>query len=97
MLVNEPAAISGGKPGYWLGLGLGLGLGSVGPNPNPSGGRPRYWLPAGRVDAGESLVEAARRECVEEAGVRVRPCGVLAFMATERYTVDGLEAPGVLG
>ena len=38
-----------------------------------------------------------RHECVEEAGVRVRPCGVLAFMATDRLMVDGLEAPGVLG
>ena len=39
-----------------------------------------------------------RYECVEEAGVRVRPCGVLAFVATERFTVDDahLEAPGVL-
>ncbi|KAL1528671.1 hypothetical protein AB1Y20_010007 [Prymnesium parvum] len=46
-----------------------------------SGGRPGYWLPAGRVDAGESLVAAARRECVEEAGVAVEPCGVLRLMA----------------
>merc|ERR1719223_979337 len=40
LLVNEPAGISRGKPGY--------------------------WLPAGRVDKGESLLEAARRECQEE-------------------------------
>ena len=35
------------------------------------GGRPAYWLPAGRVDAGESLAEAAAREALEEAGVAV--------------------------
>ena len=40
-------------------------------------GAPRYWLPAGRVDAGETLCQAARRECIEEAGVRVVPQAVL--------------------
>eukprot|EP00239_Pterosperma_sp_CCMP1384_P005134 CAMPEP_0197850314 /NCGR_PEP_ID=MMETSP1438-20131217/15004_1 /TAXON_ID=1461541 /ORGANISM="Pterosperma sp., Strain CCMP1384" /LENGTH=319 /DNA_ID=CAMNT_0043463423 /DNA_START=266 /DNA_END=1222 /DNA_ORIENTATION=- len=43
LLVNEPAAIAGGKP--------------------------KYWLPAGRVDAGEGFVQAAVRETLEEAGV----------------------------
>jgi ADP-ribose pyrophosphatase YjhB (NUDIX family) len=45
-----------------------------------SRGVPAYWLPAGRVDPGESFVEAAVRECEEEAGVRVEPTGVLRFM-----------------
>jgi 8-oxo-dGTP pyrophosphatase MutT (NUDIX family) len=45
-----------------------------------SRGVPAYWLPAGRVDPGESCVEAAVRECEEEAGVRVEPTGVLRFM-----------------
>ena len=44
------------------------------------GGAPAYWLPAGRLDAGESLAEAAQRECEEEAGVAVRPVGVLKLM-----------------
>jgi phosphatase NudJ len=54
LMVNEPAGISGGRPGY--------------------------WLPAGRVDKGERLVEACRREALEEAGVAVRVTGVLRFM-----------------
>jgi len=45
-----------------------------------SRGLPRYWLPAGRVDIGESIVEAARRETLEEGGVRVRIDGILRFM-----------------
>jgi len=64
LLVNEPAGISGGRPGY--------------------------WLPAGRVDVGESLEEAAVRECREEAGVESRVVGVLRFM------VDNMDAPRVM-
>jgi len=45
-----------------------------------SRGAPRYWLPAGRLDIGESLVDAARRETLEEGGVEVRIAGVLRFM-----------------
>ena len=41
---------------------------------------PGYWLPAGRVDAGEGLVDGARREALEEGGVAVRVTGVLRFM-----------------
>jgi 8-oxo-dGTP pyrophosphatase MutT (NUDIX family) len=40
-------------------------------------GRPGYWLPAGRVDDGESFVEAAVREAEEEAGVAVEVTGLL--------------------
>eukprot|EP00392_Amoebophrya_sp_AT5.2_P003350 g3355.t1 len=36
-----------------------------------------YWLPGGRVDAGESLESAAIRECEEEAGVAIELVGVL--------------------
>jgi len=61
LLVNEPAGISGGRPGY--------------------------WLPAGRVDSGESLVDACRREALEEAGVAVRVTGVLRFMVDCRGTL----------
>merc|ERR1712232_1169629 len=53
LLVNEPAGISGGRPGY--------------------------WLPAGRVDMGETLVECAVREAMEEAGVMVRAVVILRF------------------
>jgi len=45
-----------------------------------AGGRPNYWLPAGRVDAGESFVEAAERECIEEAGLEVEVKGLLKLM-----------------
>jgi len=45
-----------------------------------SGGKPRYWLPAGRVDAGESLVEGGVRECNEEAGVAATVIGLLRIM-----------------
>lgn len=64
LLVNEPAGISGGRPGY--------------------------WLPAGRVDVGESLVEAAERECLEEAGVACKVIGVVRFM------VDNMRRPRVM-
>mmetsp|Transcript_23732 Transcript_23732/g.55341 ORF Transcript_23732/g.55341 Transcript_23732/m.55341 type:complete len:389 (-) Transcript_23732:60-1226(-) len=48
------------------------------------GGKPLYWLPAGRVDRGESLAEAACRECLEEAGIAVRVVGVLHFLKGNR-------------
>eukprot|EP01062_Namystynia_karyoxenos_P068902 TRINITY_DN6405_c0_g1_i1.p1 TRINITY_DN6405_c0_g1~~TRINITY_DN6405_c0_g1_i1.p1 ORF type:complete len:443 (+),score=119.21 TRINITY_DN6405_c0_g1_i1:125-1330(+) len=41
------------------------------------GGRPTYWLPAGRVDIGESLLAAGERETLEEGGVQVRITGVI--------------------
>ena len=41
-------------------------------------GTPAFWLPAGRVDAGEGVVAAAEREAMEEAGVAVEVTGVLA-------------------
>jgi len=43
-------------------------------------GKPRYWLPAGRVDAGEGMIEAGKREALEEAGLDVEITGVLRFM-----------------
>ena len=42
--------------------------------------KPRYWLPAGRVDAGEGFIEAGVREALEEAGVQVEITGVVTFM-----------------
>ena len=37
----------------------------------------RWYLPAGRVEPGESFAEAAIRETAEEAGVVIRLCGLL--------------------
>lgn len=44
------------------------------------GGEPLYWLPAGRVDAGETFVEAGVRETLEEGGVACAVKGVLQFL-----------------
>jgi len=38
-----------------------------------------WYLPAGRAEAGESLADAAVRETLEEAGIRVRLTGILAI------------------
>jgi phosphatase NudJ len=38
-----------------------------------------WYLPAGRVEPGESLVEGARRETLEEADIPIRVTGVLRF------------------
>eukprot|EP00116_Pleurobrachia_bachei_P014377 sb/3474639/ len=35
-----------------------------------------WYLPAGRVEKGESLVEAVKREVEEEAGVQFEPTGI---------------------
>ena len=36
-----------------------------------------WWIPGGAVDAGESFIQAAHRECLEEAGIRITLKGVL--------------------
>jgi phosphatase NudJ len=38
-----------------------------------------WYLPAGRVEPGESLEAGARRETLEEAGIAIRVTGVLRF------------------
>ena len=44
---------------------------------------PAYWLPAGRLDRGEGFLDAARRETMEEGGVKVRVTGVLRFTLSQ--------------
>jgi len=41
-----------------------------------------WFLPAGRAEAGESLVAAAERETMEEAGIPIRVTGVLRLEHT---------------
>ncbi|CAG9335418.1 unnamed protein product [Blepharisma stoltei] len=36
-----------------------------------------WWLPAGLVDPGETFVDAAHRECLEESGIRIELKGIL--------------------
>ncbi|HEX8914398.1 MAG TPA: NUDIX domain-containing protein [Humisphaera sp.] len=44
----------------------------------------RWYVPAGRVEAGETLAAAAVRETLEEGGIRVRLTGVLRIEHTPR-------------
>lgn len=44
-----------------------------------------WYLPAGRVEQGESFVEAAHREVVEEAGVPVTLAGILGIEHTPTH------------
>lgn len=41
-----------------------------------------WYVPAGRVEPGETLVEAARRETLEETGVPVEPVGIVRIEHT---------------
>jgi 8-oxo-dGTP pyrophosphatase MutT (NUDIX family) len=52
-----------------------------------------YWLPAGRVDPGESLVAGGLREVLEEGGVQVRITAVLRFSLTNALRVIFLATP----
>jgi phosphatase NudJ len=38
-----------------------------------------WYFPAGRVEEGETLIEAAERETMEEAGIAVRVDGIVRF------------------
>lgn len=50
-----------------------------------------WYLPAGRVEAGETLMEAAVRETLEESGVPIRLTGVLRIEHTPSDTAARLR------
>ena len=52
----------------------------------------RWYLPSGRVERGESLVEAAERETLEESGVKVRLTGILRVEHSPRARSARLRA-----
>lgn len=57
-----------------------------------------YWVPvSGKVEPGESLSDAAARECVEEVGIAVRVGRELTRGETNdgRYTLVWMEARSV--
>lgn len=45
-----------------------------------------FWLPGGQLDPGESLIAAAERETLEEAGVNIIISGILAVEIQRRCT-----------
>ena len=58
----------------------------------PYDGRPPFWCtPGGKVDAGESWEQAARRELMEEVGLD-RDCGAqVAQRWCDFLTIEGVE------
>jgi len=68
--VTETQVSAGGAVLWKTGVGLQVALVSVG---NP----PRWQLPKGLVDAGETSEQAAIREVREEAGIVAKPAGLI--------------------
>jgi phosphatase NudJ len=44
-----------------------------------------WYLPAGRVEAGESMIDGARRETLEEAGIPIVIEGIMRVQHTPRH------------
>lgn len=44
-----------------------------------------WWLPGGRVEAGESFTSAAMREMTEETGLRLEPAGIVRITQQVRH------------
>ncbi len=59
----------------------------------------RWMLPGGAVDPGERPAEAARRECLEEAGVVIEPFSIAGVYGGPEYRVtyaNGDEAAWIV-
>jgi 8-oxo-dGTP diphosphatase len=54
-----------------------------------------WELPGGRVDVGESAVEAALRETCEESGLRVRITGLVGLFTDPALVVEAVAGNGI--